>query len=215
MVLAMPWRWKWRGSAAQPLSAQSSRRDGATTATDLTMMRRCIELSRLSVSKGELPFGAIVSRDGETIVEAINRVAADNDGARHAEMVAMSEAQRALGRWQLRNCTLYTNVEPCVMCSWMIRENGIRRVVFSIKSPVMGGYSGWNVLGDTRLSSKLPVYFRRPPEVVSGVLVEEAERVWSEWRPFLWKLIKMRGCFGEDHLQEAAPPRTSDAVRTR
>jgi tRNA(adenine34) deaminase len=130
-------------------------------------------------------------------VEAINRVAADHDGARHAEMVAMSEAQRKLGRLRLRGCTLYTNVEPCPMCSWMVREYGIRRVVYSIKSPAMGGYSAFNVLGDTRLSRTMPFFFRKPPELVPGVLVEEAEQVWREWRPLLWKLIKIRGCFGE------------------
>jgi tRNA(adenine34) deaminase len=79
-------------------------------------------------------------------VEAINRIVADHDGARHAEMVVMSEAQRKLGRLRLRGCTLYTNVKPCAMCSWMAREYGIGRVVYSIKSPAMGGYSAFNVL---------------------------------------------------------------------
>jgi tRNA(adenine34) deaminase len=181
---SMPWR-------------SSTRDANSPSAFDLTMMRRCIELSRLSVSKGELPFGAMVCRDGEAVVEAINRVAADNDGGRHAEMVAMSEAQQKLGRFGLRGCTLYTNVEPCPMCSWMVRENGFRRVVWSIKSPVMGGHSAFNVLSDPRLSRAMPFVFRSPPEILSGILVDEAEQVWREWRPLVWKLIKIRGCFGE------------------
>jgi hypothetical protein len=43
----------------------------------------------------------------------------------------------------------------------------------------------------------MPFFFRKPPELVPGVLVEEAEQVWREWRPLFWKLIKIRGCFGE------------------
>src|SRR6516225_6119314 len=139
------------GDQALSVSVQSRGNLGAAP-IDLKMIRRCIELSRMSVRNGELPFGAIIARDDEVVVEAINRVAADNDGARHAEMVAMSEAQRQLGRFRLRGCTLYTNVEPCPMCCWMVREHGIKRVVYSIKSPAMGGYSAFNVLGDTRLS---------------------------------------------------------------
>ena len=184
------------GDQALSVSVQLRGNLGAAP-IDLKMIRRCIELSRVSVSKGELPFGAIIARDDEVVVEAINRVVADNDGGRHAEMVAMSEAQGKRGRFWLRACTLYTNVEPCPMCSWMVREHGIKRVVYSIKSPVMGGYSAFNVLSDKRLSSTMPFFFRKPPEVVSGILVDEAEAVWLEWRPFVWSLIKMRGCLGE------------------
>jgi len=173
--------------------------EASPTSTDVAMMKRCIELSRVGAKKGEWPFAAIIARGGDTIVEAINRVAADQDVARHAEMVAMGEAQRILGRGRLRGCTLYTNVEPCIMCSWTVRETGIRRVVFSIKSPVMGGHSAWEVLADTSLSRAMPFYFRKPPDVVPGVLAEEAEEVWRAWRPLLWHVIKMRGCFGERH----------------
>ena len=175
----------------------SMRRKVAATATDLAMMRHCIDLSRQALSQGEWPFAAMVCRDGEIVAEAINRVAAETDVSRHAETIAMSDAQRLLGSLHLKGCTLYTTVEPCVMCSWTVRMTRIPRVVFAIKSPVMGGHSGWNVLADAGLSRRLPFYFRRPPEVVSRVLVDEAEKVWSDWRPLLWKLIKMRGVFGE------------------
>ena len=92
-----------------------------------------------------------VCRDGEIVAEAINRVAAETDVSRHAETIAMSDAQRLLGSLHLKGCTLYTTVEPCVMCSWTVRMTRIPRVVFAIKSPVMGGHSGWNVLADAGL----------------------------------------------------------------
>jgi len=77
-------------------------------------------------------------------------------------MVAISAAQRELGRIRLR--TLYTNVEPCATCSWAIREAGIGRVVFAIGSPVMGGLTRWKLLDDKRLSQAMPFFFRHAPD---------------------------------------------------
>ena len=74
---------------------------------DLRMMVRCISLSRDSIAAGELPFGCVICHDGEVVSEATNRVARDGDVTRHAEMVAMSEAQRVLGTRRLSRCTLY------------------------------------------------------------------------------------------------------------
>jgi tRNA(adenine34) deaminase len=110
---------------------------------DLRMMARCIELSRDSIAAGELPFGCVICHDEEVVSEATNRVVRDGDVTRHAEMVAMSEAQRVLGTKRLSRCTLYTNVAPCAMCCYCIRETRMRKVVYAIRSPIMGGHSRW------------------------------------------------------------------------
>jgi tRNA(adenine34) deaminase len=114
---------------------------------------------------------------------------------RHAELLAVSEAQRKLKSKRLRGCTLYSVVEPCAMCAFPIRETGISRVVFALQSPVMGGFTRWNVLTDPQLSRTMPVFFSPPPVVLGGVLAQEAEEVWRAWNPMLWRLIKRRGCF--------------------
>lgn len=67
--------------------------------------------------------------------------------------------KKTLGTKDLSACTLYTIVEPCAMCSFAIRETRIGRVVFSIKSPMMGGLSKWNVLRGTEASHALPEVF--------------------------------------------------------
>jgi tRNA(adenine34) deaminase len=162
---------------------------------DRAMMRECIELSRRAASEGELPFGCVIERDGKVLVATTNRVFRDTDATRHAELLAISEAQRLLGRRNLRGCTLYTTVEPCPMCSWPIRETAISRVVFAIASPLMGGFSRWNVLGDKAVCDALPEVFRNSPEVVSGVLAREAEQVWRDWSLLIWTILKRRGCF--------------------
>lgn len=138
-------------------------RETVSQSLDEQMMRRCLALATESSAQREYPFGAVVARNGEIIAEATNRVARDCDVTRHAEVVAMAEAQRRLGNTDLNGCTLYTNVEPCALCSYAIREARLARVVFALRSPVMGGFSRWNILNDRDLSAAIPHVFLPPP----------------------------------------------------
>src|ERR1700720_3343241 len=132
-------------------------------ATDEAMMARCIELSRIAVGKGEYPFGTVIALDGQIVAEAINHTVRGGDGTGQAE------AQKAVGRERLRHYTLYTNSEPCAMCSYCIREAWIGRVVYALSSPVMGGLSKWNILRDDGMSGRMPQIFGAVPEIVDGV----------------------------------------------
>ncbi|HEY3910880.1 MAG TPA: nucleoside deaminase [Stellaceae bacterium] len=161
--------------------------------TDEAMMARCIELSRLAASKGEYPFGTVIALNGRIVAEGINSTNRDDDVTRHAEIIALSQAQKAIGREQLRRYTLYTNIEPCAMCSYCIREAWVSRVVYALGSPVMGGLSKWNILRDDGMSDRIPEVFGAVPEVVSGVLLREAQQAWRDWSPFAWEMIKLRG----------------------
>src|SRR5580692_9744179 len=100
--------------------------------TDKEMMGRCLELSRIAVQKGEYPFATIIALEGKIVAEAINRSVRDGDVTRHAEVIALSEAQKTIGREHLCRATLYTNVEPCAMCAYCIREAWVGRVVYAI-----------------------------------------------------------------------------------
>ena len=135
----------------------------AADAIDLRMMQRCIELSRIAARLGEMPFAALISKDGKIVAEATNRVARDADVTRHAELMAVSQAQKVLGTSNLEDCTIYSNVEPCAMCSFPIRESRIRKVVFAIRSPLMGGFSRFNVLRDGEMSDIMPEFFGEVP----------------------------------------------------
>ena len=140
--------------------------DSSLKATDKMMMARCIELSRIAVSEGEYPFGTVIALDGQVVVEAINSTNRDGDVTRHAEVIALSAAQKAIGRKQLVSSTLYTNIEPCAMCSYCIREAQVGRVAYALGSPVMGGLSRWNILRDAGLSTRMPQIFGAVPEVL-------------------------------------------------
>lgn len=160
------------------------------------MMRRCIRLSATATETGELPFACVICEGDRVIAESTNRVRQDGDVTRHAELVALSQAQKALGRTKLSGCTLYSNVEPCPMCSFPIRETRISRVVFAVSSPKMGGTSRWNILRDPEISNIMPEAFGPVPEVIAGFMHAEAAKVWRTWNPIIWGIIKHRGCFG-------------------
>jgi tRNA(adenine34) deaminase len=133
----------------------------ASEAKDEQLMRRCFALSVESARRGGYPYGAIVTRHGRTIVETTNRVSHDCDVTRHAEIVALAEAQKALGRTSLDDCTLYANVEPCALCAYAIRETRIAKVVFGLSSPVMGGILAGTYLKILRSPPQCPRFSRR------------------------------------------------------
>lgn len=178
---------------------------------DTEMMRRCIRLSATAAKQGEFPFAALICEGDRVVVETTNLVVQSADVTRHAELVAVSEAQKILGRNDLSACTLYSNVEPCAMCSFPIRETRVSRVIYAIGSPMMGGRSRWNVLRDAEISDAMPEVFGPVPEVIVGLCRDEAEQVWRTWNPVVWAVIKHRGYLGHatgatpEHLQAIAP----------
>ena len=144
------------------------------TSHDKHFMQRCIELSQLSIDNGDAPFGSLITKDGKLVAEGIN--AANTKISEHAEIIALHNAHQVLGTSDLSECTLYTSCEPCPMCSFMIREYKIKRVVFALPSLYMGGYSKWQILQDPDLS-KFKLFFGSPPEVTGGFMEDEAKQI--------------------------------------
>jgi tRNA(adenine34) deaminase len=165
-------------------------------AMDRRMMTHAIGLSKQSGKAGEYPYAAVVCRDGAIVAESINRVVHDGDVTRHAEVVAISLAQKTLRSVSLDDCEIFVNAEPCAFCCYAIRESRIRRVVFGLSSPHMGGVSKWNVLADNGLNAAMPEVFSPPPEIISGFMAKEAEQALIEWNPLIAEVIKRRGLFG-------------------
>ncbi|MBO6517436.1 MAG: nucleoside deaminase [Bacteroidia bacterium] len=137
-------------------------------------MKRCIELSQLSVDNGDAPFGSLVAKGDTLVAEGLND--AQNKVSEHAEVIALHNAHQVVGSSDLSGHTLYTSCEPCPMCSFMIREYKISRVVYALHSPFMGGHSKWSILQDTEISQFNP-FFSTPPQVVNGFMEAEAKKV--------------------------------------
>jgi guanine deaminase len=94
-------------------------------------LRQAIELARDNARRGGGPFGALVVRGGAAIAAGANQVTRCNDPTAHAEIVAIREACRALGGFQLAGCEIYTSCEPCPMCLGAIYWARLDRVFFA------------------------------------------------------------------------------------
>lgn len=113
--------------------------------------------------------GSVVVRAGALIAEGIEAVRAEYDIAAHAEMIAVREACRAVGGFDLADCTLYTTAEPCWMCSFAVRQARLGRVVMGRATAVIGGAGGAHAI---LLERGVPGW-AAPPEVLHGVLADE------------------------------------------
>jgi tRNA(adenine34) deaminase len=182
---------------------------------DRAMMARCIDLSVRSGKEGEYPYGAVIRRADEVFVESINRVAHEHDVTRHAEVVAISQAQKELGTVSLDDCMIYVSAEPCAYCSYAIRESRIARVVYGLRSPHMGGVLKWNVLADDDLSNTMPEVFAPPPEIIAGFMAHEVEQALLAWNPLMWHAVKRRGLFVAAPARGGAPARRDPSRKPR
>lgn len=139
-------------------------------------MRRCLELAHSARAAGESPVGAVIVYGGEIIAEAAEQVRSGLDISGHAELIALRRACQSLGTMDLRECVLCTNVEPCWMCAFAIRETGIRSVVIGLPVPNIGGATSRHpILCDSEIAGWGP-----PPSLVWGVLAEECAAAVKE-----------------------------------
>jgi tRNA(adenine34) deaminase len=134
---------------------------------DETLMREALRLARKAFEKEEVPVGAIVVRNGKIIGRAFNQVEMLKDATAHAEMLAITQAEAAVGDWRLNDCDLYVTKEPCAMCAGALVHVRMRRVIFGCVDPRSGAAGGTiNLLQLPRLNHRC--------EIISGVLAEES-----------------------------------------
>ena len=97
---------------------------------DEIFMREALRLAEKARAAKEVPVGAIVVREQKIISRGYNQVELLKDATAHAEMLALTAAEAAVGDWRLTDCDLYVTKEPCPMCAGAIVHTRIRRVIF-------------------------------------------------------------------------------------
>ncbi len=134
---------------------------------DIEWMTRALEMAELAASRGEVPVGAVLTKDDVVVAEGHNLTVTANDPTAHAEVVVIREAARKLGDWRLTECTLYVTLEPCAMCAGALVLSRLKRLVFGASDPKAGmvGSLG-NLVQDERLNHRV--------EVAGGALADEA-----------------------------------------
>jgi tRNA(Arg) A34 adenosine deaminase TadA len=149
------------------------------TCLEERFMRTAIDLAIKNARAGDGgPFAAVVVSGGKLIANGVNRVTSANDPTAHAEMVAIREACRILGNFQLSSCDLYTSCEPCPMCAGAIYWARLARVFYA------GAASDAAAAGfdDSFISEqlRLPPGARRIP--MTQMLREESLAAFREWQ---------------------------------
>ncbi len=107
-------------------------------ARDLALMRAALAEARTAGDTGEVPVGAVVSRDGEILAGAGNRVRATGDPTAHAEVLALRAAAKRIGNYRLVGCELHVTVEPCLMCAGAAAHARVHRLVYGPPEPKFG-----------------------------------------------------------------------------
>jgi tRNA(adenine34) deaminase len=140
-----------------------------TSMTDERYMRRCLELGRQALDEGEVPVGAVIVEGDQIIGEGREQTRALADPTAHAEVRALVAACHAKRTTRLESATLYSTVEPCVLCGYAIRSAGVARVVYGLAAGQLGAYrSTYALLADPSIPG-----WRPPPAVYAGVLATE------------------------------------------
>jgi tRNA(adenine34) deaminase len=140
------------------------------TENDATFMSEALRLAKKAYAAEEVPVGTVVVREGRIIARAYNQVELLKDATAHAEMLALTQAEAAVGDWRLVDCDLYVTKEPCVMCAGAIVHTRIRRVIFGC-ADVRAGTAGsvMNLLQSPDLNHTC--------EITSGVLQSECAQL--------------------------------------
>ena len=139
--------------------------------TDSELMGLALEEARKAAALGEVPVGAVVARNGEVVAAAHNTRETEKNALHHAELLAIDAACKKLGGWRLWECELFVTLEPCPMCAGAIMNARIPRIVYGAKDTVNG------CCGSAVDLFMLPC--SQKPEIVSGVLEEEASALLS------------------------------------
>ena len=115
-------------------------------------MRRCLELAEIAALAGDTAVGALIVCGDEVVAEGLERTRTTRDPSAHAEVEAIRQACQHLDTLDLRGCSLYSTVEPCVLCGYTIRRTGIAHVVYGVPAGQAGACtSSYAILADRDL----------------------------------------------------------------
>lgn len=128
-------------------------------------MERCLLLAQQAKEKGHTPVGALIVNGQEIISEGREGDKALPGMLSHAENIAILKATQKLGSATLHRCRLYTTVEPCFMCAYLIRQTQIGEVIYGTSTPAGGDSSPYPILRAQDINS-----WNTTPVVIAGVL---------------------------------------------
>ena len=137
-------------------------------------MAEALAEARRAAAEGEVPIGAVVVFEDRVVGRGRNARERLHDPTAHAEILALQEAARALGRWRLTGASIFATLEPCPMCAGALVNARIDRLVYAVPDPKAGAAGTlFDVVRNPRLNHRV--------EVVTGVLAKECGDLLKEF----------------------------------
>lgn len=137
-------------------------------------MREALRMAQKAYDANEVPVGAVVVCEGRIIARAYNQIELLKDATAHAEMLALTQAEAAVGDWRLIDCDLYVTKEPCAMCAGALVHTRIRRVIFGCADPSAGA------AGSVLNLLQMPALNHRC-DIASGILQDECAAILQDF----------------------------------
>ena len=141
---------------------------------DEYFMREALRQAEKAHASDEVPVGVVIVREGKIIARAYNQVELLKDATAHAEMLALTQAEAAIGDWRLTDCDLYVTKEPCAMCAGALVHTRIRRVIFGCADPSAG--AAGSMMNLLQMQS-----FNHRCEITYGLLQKECVTILEEF----------------------------------
>lgn len=139
----------------------------------IQFMQKALQLAKISAAEGEVPVGAIIVKGDEIVGTGRNRREYGKNALYHAEIEAINNACKTLGGWRLWECDMYVTLEPCPMCAGAIINSRIKTVYYGASDLKAGSF------GSVVDFNSLP--YNHKPEIVSGVMQDEARKMLSDF----------------------------------
>ena len=129
-------------------------------------MSLALKEAQKALLEDETPIGCVIVKDDKVIARAHNKRETKNLVTSHAEIEAITKANKKLKSWRLVGCDLYVTVEPCIMCGGAIIQSRIRNVYYGASDPKGGAFGGSiNILDANNINHR--------PNIIGGILAEE------------------------------------------
>ena len=142
--------------------------------SDIEYMHRALVIARAAATRGEVPVGAVLVRDGAIVAEGANQPITTHDPTAHAEIVTLRAAGAAVGDYRLAGTTLYVTLEPCAMCAAALVHARVARVVFGAWDPKAGAAGSiTDIFAIPQLNHRVDVF--------GGVLADECGTLLSDF----------------------------------
>ncbi|MEG1869972.1 MAG: tRNA adenosine(34) deaminase TadA [Oscillospiraceae bacterium] len=140
---------------------------------DIYFMNLALQEAKKAFNLGEVPVGAVLVKDNHVLSVGYNLRETKKNALAHAEIVAISNACKALGSWRLDGCTIYVTLEPCPMCTGAIINSRITRIVFGTPDAKAGCCGS--------VANLLAMEFNHRPVLTGGILKEDCANILQDF----------------------------------